>query len=82
MAMTASGITRLLAPMEKMGLVGREINTRDARVSIVVITAAGKRTFLEAKVTAEEIAKELFSAVKKKNQVALVDFLTDLNIKF
>lgn len=41
--LTASGITRLLAPLEKTGFINREANTRDARVSHVVITASGKK---------------------------------------
>ena len=35
--LTASGITRMLAPMEKIGLVQKEQNIRDARVSLVKI---------------------------------------------
>ena len=38
--LTASGITRLLLPMEKAGLVEREIHERDARVSYVCINTA------------------------------------------
>ncbi|MGE8426038.1 MAG: MarR family winged helix-turn-helix transcriptional regulator, partial [Sphingobacterium siyangense] len=39
--LTASGITRIISPMEKMGLVVKEHNDRDARVSYVKLTAAG-----------------------------------------
>lgn len=41
--LTASGVTRLLNPLEKTGLVTRETNERDARVSYVVITSTGKK---------------------------------------
>lgn len=34
---TPSGITRLLLPMEKIGLVFREKNEHDARVSYVIL---------------------------------------------
>lgn len=60
--LTASGITRVLAPMEKYGLVTRESNERDARVSFVVITSGGKRLLSQARSTAIDVAKSFFSA--------------------
>jgi len=44
---TASGVTRLLLPMEKIGLVSREINEQDARVSYAVLTKAGNNIYKE-----------------------------------
>lgn len=82
MGITASGITRLLAPMEKIGLVDRKSNTRDARVSYAVLTKVGERIFEEAKITAEEVAEEIFSSLKKKNHSILMDVLNDLITKF
>lgn len=76
--LTASGVTRLLAPIEKIGLVGREANQRDARVSYVVITANGKKIFEEAKVTAEIIAKEILPAKKRKSLRIMLELLADL----
>ncbi|UUC47279.1 MarR family winged helix-turn-helix transcriptional regulator [Flavobacterium cerinum] len=76
--LTASGVTRLLAPMEKIGLVGREANQRDARVSYVVITANGEKIFEEAKVTAEIIAKEILPAKKGKSLRMMLELLADL----
>lgn len=35
--LTASGVTRILLPMEKIWLVSREINENDARVSYVIL---------------------------------------------
>lgn len=46
--LSASGITRLLAPMEKIGLIEKEINPRDARVSLVKLTKSGKQIFKDA----------------------------------
>jgi DNA-binding MarR family transcriptional regulator len=54
--LTASGITRLLAPMEKIGLIKRETDGRDARVSYVVLAKSGKRILEESLDDAEEIA--------------------------
>ena len=54
-----SGITRLLRPMEKLGLVDRERNTRDARVSLVRLTRAGEQRLQEARGTLESLADRL-----------------------
>lgn len=43
--LTASGITRLLLPMEKIGLVGRENDGRDARVKYVTLAQGGLSKF-------------------------------------
>ena len=61
--LTASGITRIISPMEKMGLVVKEHNDRDARVSYVKLTAAGDRILKEATVTAEHIANKLLDGM-------------------
>ena len=63
---TASGVTRMLLPMEKIGLVSREANERDARVSYVVLAAGGKRLYEEALNTAGYAADAIFPASKVK----------------
>lgn len=57
--LTASGVTRLLAPMEKIGLVRRESNELDARVSYVAIAPGGKRKLTEALEDAEDLAMQM-----------------------
>ncbi|MBK1895357.1 MarR family winged helix-turn-helix transcriptional regulator [Chryseobacterium paridis] len=76
--LTASGITRLLNPLEKIGLVSREANERDARVSYVVITDTGKKVFEEAKKTAESITSEVLSFKKNKSLKTSIDLLFEL----
>ena len=46
--LTASGVTRLLVPLEKTGVVKREAHERDGRVSYTVMTKAGKQLFEDA----------------------------------
>ncbi len=75
---TASGVTRLLNPLEKTGLVARESNERDARVSYVVITPNGKKIFEEAKRSAEHITKEILTSKKYKSMQTITDLLFDL----
>ena len=76
--LTASGVTRMLLPMEKIGLIARQANKRDARVSFVVITATGKRIYEEALETANIIAKGVIPAEYSKNDQLLVNFLKAL----
>ncbi|MFP8895787.1 MULTISPECIES: MarR family winged helix-turn-helix transcriptional regulator [Chryseobacterium] len=76
--LTASGVTRLLNPLEKIGLVSRESNERDARVSYVVITPNGKKIFEEAKLSAENITKEILTSKKGKSLRMVNELLFDL----
>ena len=62
MALTASGITRMLLPMEKIGLVSREASAHDARVSYVKLSPGGKRLLSERMSDAELVAAELIPA--------------------
>lgn len=55
--LSASGITRLIAPMEKNKLVEKEANPRDARQSLVKLTKTGERLYKEATVSFEHRAK-------------------------
>jgi len=71
MGLTASGITRLLAPMEKIGLIRREVNAQDMRVSYVVLAAGGKRMLEETMEDAEDIAA---SSVPEKSSKKLQEF--------
>lgn len=64
--LTASGITRLLLPMEKIGLVKREINPRDARSSFVLLANGGKEKLKEGIERAELFCEERFSLNQKE----------------
>jgi DNA-binding MarR family transcriptional regulator len=46
--LTASGITRLLLPMEKIWLISKEVNSSDARISYVSIAPGWKTKLDEA----------------------------------
>lgn len=63
--LSASGITRALAPMEKLGLVQKEKNFRDARVSLVKLTDAGKHILNEALATVNGSANILLEHVDR-----------------
>lgn len=60
MHVSASTITRMAAPMEKIGLVDREVDDRDARLVFVVATPAGRQKLSEALATFAKRAGYLF----------------------
>lgn len=66
-ALTASGVTRILLPMEKIGLIEREQNELDARVSYVKITKGGKKLLDEAIETAKYISDEILPSTELKS---------------
>ena len=71
--LTASGVTRILLPMEKVGYVKRQANKDDARSSLVLIAPGGKRRLEESLERAEFLADDLFSFYDTKEIHALSD---------
>ncbi|WP_317202000.1 MarR family winged helix-turn-helix transcriptional regulator [Janthinobacterium sp.] len=59
LALTASGVTRALLPLEKIGLVSRQPDPRDARVGYAAITPTGQGLLKNAVVTAQMVSQEL-----------------------
>ncbi len=57
---SASTVTRMAAPMEKLGLLAREADERDARLAFVVLTKAGKTKLREARATFAKQATYVF----------------------
>ena len=60
MHISASTVTRMAAPMEKLGLVSRQADERDARLAFVVLTRAGLDKVKEARATFAKQATYLF----------------------
>ncbi len=60
MHLSASTVTRMAAPMEKLGLLAREVDTRDARLAFVVLTDAGRTKLSEAQATFSKQAAYVF----------------------
>ena len=61
MHLSASTVTRMARPMEKIGLLGRESHDRDARLAFVVLTDAGRTRLAEAEVTFAKRCEGLFA---------------------
>ena len=75
---TASGVTRMLLPMEKIGLVKKEINPRDARVSLVKITESGEELFENASISLDEKSEQLLKRIDAKDLNHLLKTLDDM----
>ncbi|MBU4314926.1 MarR family transcriptional regulator [Patescibacteria group bacterium] len=61
---TASGITRMLLPMEKIGLINTSSVSDDARVKSVSLSKGGKEKFDDALLRFTEFAEEISSNEK------------------
>lgn len=73
--LSPSGITRLLNPMEKIGLVEKEANPRDARISLVIISAAGKQVYEDARISFEHASIALLEPLDTKKLSAFSELL-------
>lgn len=71
MEMSASGITRMLNPMEKIGLLEKESGARDARVSMVRLSKTGERLLAEALGSLGEKVAELMKSLGREQRQAL-----------
>ena len=58
--MSASTVTRMAAPLEKLGLVTKQADERDARLAFVVLTETGKTRIQETRASFAKQATFLF----------------------
>ncbi len=75
MHVSASTVTRMVAPMEKIGVVVREIDARDARFAFVAITKAGRTKLSEAQTT---FAKQAGYAFQDRWETSELEQLSNL----
>ncbi|SRR6266487_1620484 len=59
LGLTASAVTRILIPLEKIGLVSRQTDEHDGRVGYAVLTKAGREILRDALESAEMISEEV-----------------------
>ncbi|GAB3472448.1 hypothetical protein GCM10027321_45480 [Massilia terrae] len=76
MGLTASGVTRSLMPLEKIGLVGRQSDPRDARVGYAIITATGAELAATADTLVEQMAAEMIGEPPFADLQSLTDLLS------
>ncbi len=83
LCVSPSTVTRATNPLEKIGLIGREADSRDARLSYVVLTAAGKKLLGHAEKTLERLSKDfLATSLSKQEQTQLSELLAKLTTQF
>lgn len=75
--LTASGVTRILLPMEKVGYVKKEMNKEDARVSLVLLAPGGKCRLEEAKERMQFLIEEKFTPLDLKKMQELTVLLDE-----
>lgn len=77
--LTASGVTRMLAPMEKMGLIEKESNPRDARMSLVKLSESGWSIYSDTSTTVAHVADGFLASLSKIQREALIRLFSGLN---
>lgn len=76
--LSPSGVTRLLNPMEKIGLVDKEANPRDARVSWVTLSGAGWQIYEDAQTSFTQAAVAMLEPLKATRLAALDEGLKEV----
>jgi DNA-binding MarR family transcriptional regulator len=69
--LSASGVTRMLLPMEKIGLISKEEGARDARVSLVRLSEVGERILADAEKSFNHSARNFMKALTEEQCAAL-----------
>ncbi len=70
LALTPSGVTRLLAPLERRGIVTREEDGHDARATYAVLTRSGKALAKDATATVNALAESILGALGERDRAA------------
>lgn len=75
LGLTPSGATRMLLPLEKLGIVTRDQSQDDARARFATITKAGKELFKDAQTTLEMRLGDIIPANYKNEIKSFTVFL-------
>ena len=78
LGLTASGVTRALIPLEKIGLVKRQPDPRDARIGYAVLTPAGAKLLASATESAAMVSDVALQAVPARQLEAFSTLLGQL----
>jgi DNA-binding MarR family transcriptional regulator len=78
LGLTASGVTRTLLPLEKIGLVTREPDPRDARVGFAAVTPAGLELLVNATEVTNLVSRDLLQAARPEQLAAMSALLGQL----
>jgi len=78
LGLTASGVTRSLLPLEKIGLVARQSDPRDARVGYALITPVGGELITNAGVVVHNVSRTLLGAPSREQVESTSTLLAQL----
>jgi DNA-binding MarR family transcriptional regulator len=78
LGLTASGVTRSLLPLEKIGLVSRQSDPRDARVGYALITPTGSELVVNATVVVDNVSRNALGASARAQLEATSNLLAQL----
>ena len=73
--LTASGVTRTLLPLEKIGLITRQSDPRDARVGFAAITDAGYEMVVNATAVVDLVSREAIRGIDPSQVAAMAAIL-------
>jgi DNA-binding MarR family transcriptional regulator len=76
LALTPSGVTRLLGPLERRGIVTREEDGHDARATFAVLTRSGKSLVKDATATVTAIATTVLGSLDERDRAAFAKLAT------
>jgi len=78
LGLTASGVTRSLLPLEKIGLVTRQSDPRDARVGYALITPTGLELVTNATTVVDNISRAMLGCPARAQLQATSDLLAHI----
>jgi DNA-binding MarR family transcriptional regulator len=78
LGLTASGVTRSLLPLEKIGLVTRQSDPRDARVGYALITPTGSELATNATTVVDNISRAMLGGPTRAQLEATSDLLAQI----
>jgi DNA-binding MarR family transcriptional regulator len=78
LGVTASAVTRALIPLERIGLVTRQRDLRDARVGYAALTKSGQRVLQESMSSAELISEAVVPATNEPRLRSLTEMLIQI----
>jgi len=70
LALSPSGVTRLLGPLERRGIVARKADGHDARATYSVLTRSGNELVKDATGTLAAIAESILSSLGERDRAA------------
>jgi DNA-binding MarR family transcriptional regulator len=79
LGLTASGITRMLLPLEKLHIVERDASDDDARARYASLTPAGKTLLQDATATIEMKTEDFFPETSETELAKFIKLLDEIN---